>query len=227
MLTVGTGSIWAAGKRQRDRLICPPDLSSRAKEDCCPLDCSKVMLVELPMVCLELALLACGLPSAVRRSLLDGIDGCLDSLQSVEFVRARESRRSESKHILVYTTWHLVRAVTCARTCMAIASGSPTASGLASLHQNCEKDQQAVFLNTTQAITLSMFCMFCHLTFCTVGLKSSANMFAGEPKSTTRSTFKPFVLCLMARGRMQDHSHGHPSQEASDGRLFCTSATQN
>ena len=88
MLTVGTGSIWAAGKRQRDRLICPPDLSSRAKEDCCPLDCSKVMLVELPAVCLELALLACGLP-AVGRSLLHGIDGCLDSLQSVECVRAR------------------------------------------------------------------------------------------------------------------------------------------
>ena len=97
MLTVGTGSIWAAGKRQRDRLICPPDLSSRAKEDCCPLDCSKVMLVELPAVCLELALLACGLPSAVGRSLLHGIDGCLDSLQSVECVRARGFRRSESK----------------------------------------------------------------------------------------------------------------------------------
>ena len=47
------------------------------------------MLVELPVVCLELALLACGLPSAVGRSLLDGIDGCLDSLQSVECVRAR------------------------------------------------------------------------------------------------------------------------------------------
>lgn len=98
MLTVGTGSIWAAGKRQRDRLICPPDLSSRAKEDCCPLDCSKVMLVELPVVCLELALLACGLPSAVRRSLLDGIDGCLDSLQSVECVRARGAETRVSTH---------------------------------------------------------------------------------------------------------------------------------
>ena len=76
-------------------------------------------------------------------------------------------------------------------------------------------------------VHLSMFCMFCHLTFCTVGLKSSANLWAGEPKSTTRSTFKPCVLCLMARGRMHRHSHGHPSQEASDGRLFCTSATQN